>query len=237
MKNKYFILAITFLCLLMGQNSFGQLDPGDFTGGGRDNVLYQFDASTGLMNPLEGAELDTWKDENGIMYATDDTGNLYADINDDGHFDKDEDIDWESNMTNPTSDTTTNTSNTSSSSSNSEGSWGSWGGGYAGLSTGGSGDDDNNDSSNLIASTDNSTYSGDGGFVTLSPLNYTGNGDNNYLVTENSNPSPTNTNDQPLYFNQGNILPPIYPNPDPCAEEIKQAFNGLTQPRKIGRNS
>lgn len=204
MKNKYFILAITFLCLLMGQSSFGQLDQGDFTGGGRDNVLYQLDASTGLMNPIEGAELDTWKAENGMTYATDDTGNLYADINNDGHFDKDEAIDWESNITNPTSDTTTNTSNTSSSSSDSEGSWGSWGGGYAGLSTGGSGGGSNDDS-NDVASSDNSGYPSVGGFGALPPYNYTGNGDNGYPVTENNNPSPTNTNDPPLLFNGGNI--------------------------------
>lgn len=161
-----------FLCLLVSERSFGQLDQGDFIGGGRDNVLYQFDASTGLMNPIEGAELDTWEAENGMTYATDDNGNLFADINNDGHFDRDEAIDWESNMTNTTSSTTTNTSSTSSSSSDSEGSFVSWGGGYSSQPT----SDPDDDSSNDVASSDSSqpSYPSGTSLGTSSTSNYSG---------------------------------------------------------------
>lgn len=75
MKNKYIILALTFLCLLLGQQSFGQLSPGDHPG--------DYDGSG-----------DIWVNDSGFLMGEDEDGRLYADINEDGYLDHNEVIEF-----------------------------------------------------------------------------------------------------------------------------------------------
>lgn len=203
MKNKYFILALTFLCLLMGQSSFGQLDGGD---------RFELPSEFGYRPPVTCAGCG--------LEASDVTTTPNPTIGD---------IDV--NIPNTADSSDTSNSSVLESSNTASSGFSSWGGGSAGISTGGSGGDVNNDSSNDIASTDNSGYPSDGGFGALPVTNYTGS--NSYTTTENNNQSPTNSTDDPLYFGQDpNPNIDLYGITDAVAESIayseRVSLNGVS---------
>lgn len=229
MKNKYFILAITFLCLLMGQSSFGQKS-GDYDDVNNDD------------DPTNDMELRSYIDPDlvgtirNVVYDPE-TGITTYEIyeHSEGWF--------------PVDTTSTTTNNTSSG-----GGFISWGGGSAGLSTGGSGGDDNNDSNNNLANSDNSGSS-DGTSYGASSINlisagagfYPGDGDaifslsGDYLTTGTSSTRFIYIERYPGYWytfnsfklNTDNIVP--YFGPDRNEENRKLVDKIITYyAKKIG---
>ncbi|MFB9108963.1 hypothetical protein [Flavobacterium gyeonganense] len=137
MRKKYYILAFTFLCLLIGQSSFAQI-----TGGDQDH-------NSGLgENGYYNGSGETWEDENGRLWAQDSDGRIYADINGDGILDRDEVIYYEGSDSTGTGSSGSNTNNGSG------GSFSGWGGGTSGGSSTG-----DNQGNNDVASNDNYYYS------------------------------------------------------------------------------
>ncbi|WP_229684186.1 hypothetical protein, partial [Flavobacterium limi] len=137
MRKKYYILAFTFLCLLIGQSSFAQI-----TGGDQDH-----NSGLGEDGYYNGSG-ETWEDENGRLWAQDSDGRIYADINEDGILDRDEVIYYEG------SDSTGTGSSGSDTNNGSGGSFSGWGGGTSGGSSTG-----DNEGNNDVASNDNYYYS------------------------------------------------------------------------------